>query len=160
MINVTPRIQKSLYRLQLTSIRISSSGGFIVRTLVASTSVALSLVLTPAHGADFGGGIGGGLAVVVHTAPFVSYDFEPGIVVREYWLEPWDGRHYFPSGGKLPVLGRREEVKPASATTKRNFYRQWSTFPVDTIQQPPLILNQQQYFPHAAPAPATPELSK
>jgi hypothetical protein len=116
--------------------------------------------VTPARAADLGGGVANGLPPVIHTAPFVSYDFEPGIVVREYWLEPWDGRHYFPSGGKLPVLGRREEVKPAAAAAKRNFYREWSSFPIDTIQQPPLILNQQQYFPRAARTPVTPELSK
>lgn len=121
----------------------------------------MSLALMPARAADIGGGLAGGWAAV-HTAPFVSYDFEPGIVVREYWLEPWAGRHYFPSGGKLPVLGRREELKPAAETGKRNFYREWSSFPVDTIKQPPLILNQQQYFPHATPVPAAPapELSK
>ena len=130
-----------------------------MRYLVTSVAVAATLAFAPARAADIGGGLAGGWAGAVHTAPFLSYDFEPGIVVREYWLEPWAGRHYFPSGGKLPVLGRREEIKPAAAPGKRNFYREWSSFPIDTIRQPPLILNQQQYFPHAAPAPA-PEVSK
>jgi hypothetical protein len=127
---------------------------------VTSVAFAIGLTLAPSRAADLGGGLVGGWAGTVHTAPFSSYDFEPGIVVREYWLEPWAGRHYFPSGGKLPVLGRREELKPAANTGKRNFYREWSSFPVDTIQQPPLILNQQQYFPHAAPAPVTPAPAK
>jgi hypothetical protein len=135
-------------------------GAFAVRIVVSIIAAALSLTCAPARAADLGGNGAGGW-VAVHSAPFVTYDFEPGIVARAYWLEPWAGRHYFPSGGKLPVLGRREEIKPASATSKRNFYREWSSFPVDTIKQPPLILNQQQqYFPQAAPAPATPELSK
>jgi len=134
-------------------------GAFVVRIRVSIIAAALSLASVSTQAADLGGNGAGGW-VAVHSAPFVAYDFEPGIVAREYWLEPWAGRHYFPSGGKLPVVGRREEVAPAAPTGKRSFYRQWSSFPVDTIQQPPLILNQQQYFPQAAPAPATPELSK
>lgn len=104
---------------------------------------ATALLHAPARAADMSGGWGG----AVHAGPFVVYDYEPGIVVRQYWLPPWAGRHYFPSGGKLPVVGRREVIPPAPVSDKRSFRREWTTFPIDTIQTPPLILNQQQYFP-------------
>ena len=91
-------------------------------------------------------------AGAVHAEPFVVYDYEPGIVVRTYWLRPWGGRHYFPSGGKRPVVGRHEQLDPTPVSSKRNYERDWSSFPVDTIEQPPLILNQQQYFPSAQPS--------
>jgi hypothetical protein len=128
-----------------------------VRIVVASFMiVACVLWHGPARAAD----LAGGGAVAVHGEPYVFYDFEPGIVVRAYWLEPWAGRHYFPSGGKLPLLGRHEQLKPAAVSTKNSFHREWSSFPIDTIEQPPLILNQQQYFPHANPAPPSPAVSK
>jgi hypothetical protein len=132
-----------------------------MRVVLASVMIAAAaLSSAPAPAADLGGGAGT-WAGAVHAGPYVSYDFEPGIVVRAYWLTPWAGRHYFPSGGKLPVVGRREEATPAPVSDKRSFHREWSSFPIDTIQQPPLILNQQQYFPGIAapPAPA-PSVSK
>ena len=97
--------------------------------------------------------------IVTCEGPFVVYDYEPGIVIRTYWLPPWAGRHYHPSGGKLPVLGRREQITPASVSGKRSWRRERSSFPVDTIQQPPFFLNQQQYFPSSESAPP-PTVSK
>jgi hypothetical protein len=96
----------------------------------------------------------------VRAEPLVAYDFEPGIVMRAYWLTPWAGRRYFPSGGKMPVVGRREVIEPAKASGKTTFHREWSSFPVDTIEQPPLILNQQQYFPSGGAAPSVTVPSK
>jgi hypothetical protein len=61
----------------------------------------------------------------------VAWDFEPGVVVRAYWLPPYANRHYFPSSGEQPRLGRQEglgsRVKPTPA---ESFYREWSSFPV------------------------------
>jgi hypothetical protein len=129
----------------------------IVRIVVASFVVVAGVLWhVPARAAD----VAGWSAAAVHAEPYVFYDFEPGIVVRAYWLEPWAGRHYFPSGGKLPVVGRREQLKPAMISEKNSFHREWSSFPVDTIEQPPLILNQPQYFPRASDAPPSPALSK
>jgi hypothetical protein len=56
----------------------------------------------------------------------------------------------------MPVVGRHERLSPKPVSEKRNFRREWQTFPVDTIQQPPLILNQQQYFPNGGAAPLPP----
>ena len=125
----------------------------MVRIISASLMIAAALVAAPARAAD--------LATVwagaVHAEPFVVYDYEPGIVVRTYWLRPWAGRHYFPSGGRKPVVGRHEQLT-AAPVSDRTYRRTWSSFPVDTIQQPPLILNQQQYFPSGETTP--PSVSK
>ena len=59
------------------------------------------------------------------------YDYEPGVVTRDYWLMPWRDHHYFPWTGKRPKIGRlernsaRQKVKPAMS-----FYREWSNQPV------------------------------
>ena len=121
----------------------------MVRTVSASLIIAAALLTAPAHAADLASVWAG----AVHAEPFVVYDYEPGIVVRTYWLRPWAGRHYFPSGGKMPAVGRREELTPTPVSGKRDYRRNWSSFPVDTIEQPPLILNQQQYFPSSEAKP-------
>ena len=130
----------------------------MVRIVFASLMIAAALFTAPARAADFAGGWAG----AVHSEPFVVYDYEPGIIVRAYWLRPWAGRHYFPAGGKMPIVGRREQLAPTPVSGKRNFQRDWSSFPIDTIEQPPLILNQQQqYFPSGQPSgEATPPVSK
>jgi hypothetical protein len=67
----------------------------------------------------------------------VEWDFEPGVVVRAYWLPPYANRHYFPSSGEQPRLGRQEglgsRVKPTPA---ESFYREWSSFPVQAGPAP------------------------
>jgi hypothetical protein len=131
----------------------------MVRVAFAGLMISAALFTAPARAADLGGGaIGEAWAGAVHAGPFVVYDFEPGVAVRVHWVEPWAGRHYFPSGGKMPVVGRREHVPATPVSEKRNYHREWQGFPVDTIQQPPLILNQQQYFPSGEAAP--PAVSK
>jgi hypothetical protein len=64
------------------------------------------------------------------AAPLVIYDYQPGVTVRAYWLEPWHRIHYFPKSGKKPKVGRVEDFfintgriqKPAES-----FQREWST---------------------------------
>jgi hypothetical protein len=120
----------------------------IVRIASAVLMIATALVTAPARAAD----LATAWAAPVHAEPLVVYDYEPGIVVRTYWLGPWGGRHYFPSSDKRPVLGRREQLVPA-AVSDRTYRRSWSSGPIDTIQQPPLILNQQQFFPSGETTP-------
>ena len=84
-----------------------------------------------------------GAAILAPAGQIVEWDFEPGVVVRAYWLPPYANRHYFPSSGETPRLGRKENlessVKPEPA---KSFYREYSSFPVE----PPLM----------APLPADP----
>ena len=110
----------------------------------------------PARAADLGVGVGYG--GTVRAEPLVYFDFEPGITVREYWLTPWAGRHYFPSGGKMPVVGRKEILAPTPAAGKRNFERSWSSFPIDTIQQPPVVYAPTYLNGGFAPPPPAPTL--
>jgi len=59
----------------------------------------------------------------------VVYDFEPGIVVRPYWLAPWRHRHYYPATGEKPEIGRDEDLSALTGDTERPeaFRRHWST---------------------------------
>jgi hypothetical protein len=67
-------------------------------------------------------------AVGRHAGQVWILDDQPGVVVRAYWLAPWQGRHYYPVTGKRPRVGRLERVsatrhyKPAES-----YYRYWST---------------------------------
>jgi hypothetical protein len=115
-----------------------------VRILFAAIAISLvsSLVSpAPSRAADLdGGSYGGGSYGAVHAWPTVEYDFEPGVEFRAYWLRPWAGRHYFPAGGAAPVVGRKEVLGPTPVSNgKQNFHRQWSSAPIDTIEQPPLV---------------------
>jgi hypothetical protein len=58
----------------------------------------------------------------------VVYDFEPGVVVRPYWLAPWRHRHYFPHTGEQPEIGRDENLSAPSGRRKpaETFRRHWS----------------------------------
>lgn len=56
------------------------------------------------------------------------YDDQPGVVVRAYWSEPWQGRHYFPFDGIRPRLGRRENLSAPSHPSKpaQSYSRTWN----------------------------------
>jgi len=125
----------------------------MVRIVPAVLMIATVLIAVPARAADLATTWAG----PVHAEPFIIYDYQPGIVVRSYWIGPWAGRHYFPSSDRKPILGRREQLVPA-AVSDRTYRRTWSSGPIDTIQQPPLILNQQQFFPSGETTP--PPVSK
>ena len=61
------------------------------------------------------------------VGPIVIYDYQPGVVVRAYWLSPWRNRHYFP-------FGAAQHQSDAAWTTGRckpaeDFERSWSTAP-------------------------------
>jgi hypothetical protein len=126
----------------------------MLRLVLASLMIAAALLSAPARAAD----LGVTLVSAVRAEPFVVYGFEPGIEIRAYWVRPWAGRRYFPSGGRMPAVGRLEENRPAAVSKDRNYRREWQAFPVDTIEQPPLVLNQQKYFPSSEAAP--PAVSK
>lgn len=66
-----------------------------------------------------------------HTSPIYVYDFEPGVVVRAYWIPPWRNRHYFPATGEKPESGRLEDLTASTPMPEpaENFQRSWSTAP-------------------------------
>lgn len=68
-------------------------------------------------------------AIGQRTAPLVVYDYHPGVVVRAYWLAPWRHRHYYPTTGEKPEIGRDEDLSAAGSPPEpaETFYRSWST---------------------------------
>lgn len=65
------------------------------------------------------------------------YDNQPGVLVRTYWQAPWRNRHYFPTMGKRPRLGRVENLSARRASKPaESYYRFWSTPPVFLPEQP------------------------
>jgi hypothetical protein len=79
-------------------------------------------------------------AIFAPAGQIIEWDFEPGVVVRAYWLPPYAGRHYFPTSGTAPQVGRKENlessVKPEPA---KSFHREWSSSPVDFGGPAPLM---------------------
>ena len=62
------------------------------------------------------------------AAPLVIYDYQPGVIVRAYWLKPWRNRHYFPTTGTVPEVGRLEDLSAERETPEpaESFFREWS----------------------------------
>ena len=68
------------------------------------------------------------------AAPLVIYDFQPGVVVRAYWLAPWRHRHYFPFGADKAELPPADNTPLEPAET---FERYWSTSQTFIRELPP-----------------------
>ncbi len=77
-------------------------------------------------------------AIGHRTAPLVVYDFQSGVVVRAYWLAPWRHRHYFPTTGEKPEVGRDEDLSATSSAPEpaETFQRYWSTSSAFLPEQP------------------------
>lgn len=76
--------------------------------------------------------------VARRAAPLVIYDYRPGVIARAYWLAPWRHRHYFPTTGEKPEIGRDEDLSVNSATPEpaETFQRSWSTSSAFMHEQP------------------------
>jgi len=102
-----------------------------MRFLITTVFVAAVLTFAPAHAADLGRG--GGFAGGVYAGQIEIFDYEPGVVVRAYWLPPWNNRHYFPVSGSKPKVGRVEDQSQRGTGERAGeFYREWSSFPIET----------------------------
>jgi hypothetical protein len=137
-----------------------------MRALVAVVLIVLAAA-APARAADlveapddFSGEVqydAGGFAGV-RAEPVLIYDYQPGVIVRSWWLSPWHQRHYFPTTGVKPKVGRRENLaaryKPVPAQA---FYRAWSTNSL-FIDLPPLraVAIDDEGIPRRRKAPAKP----
>jgi hypothetical protein len=56
------------------------------------------------------------------------YDNQPGVFVRAYWRAPWRDHHYFPATGKMPTVGRAENLNAHGMPHQpaKTFQRFWS----------------------------------
>jgi hypothetical protein len=74
-------------------------------------------------------------AIGRRVAPLVVYDYEPGVVVRAYWIPPWRHRHYFPTSGQAPVVGRDEDLAASGPPPEpaETYFREWTNAP--TVQR-------------------------
>jgi hypothetical protein len=96
---------------------------------------AADLPLRPAPGRNVGLHY---RAIGRHVAPLVIWDYEPGVVVRAWWLPPWRHRHYYPATGKRPRIGRRESWRVRGEATEpaETFYRTWTTTSAFVSERP------------------------
>jgi len=89
--------------------------------------LALAIVGISAAGAE---GLRRHSSPGVRIAPLVIYDYQPGVVVRAYWLAPWRQRHYYPTTGERPDVGREEDLTNGAGSPPEpaeSFQRSWST---------------------------------
>ena len=105
-----------------------------MRALVAIAIIACGLAgATAARAADVAIGRSGNYSgrhfeYAQRAEQLVIYDYQPGVVVRAYWSEPWRGRHYFPTTGKRPRIGRLENLSARSVSKPaESYFRFWST---------------------------------
>ena len=95
--------------------------------------------------------------------PQVTYQYEPGVAMRAYWLPPWRNHHYFPRTGKRPAIGRYEKLSARHRRTRAaaSYERYWSSasaFPCDCAwlrarDEQPLPLRRDDRIPSAPEAP-------
>jgi hypothetical protein len=107
----------------------------VVSSLIVAAGIAAA---TNAYAADLSFVAPAYESALVRTSQIMFYDNDPGVVTRAYWLAPWGGRHYFPSNGKKPKVGRRENLtlrypRPEPAET---YFRYWSTQPAVVSERP------------------------
>jgi hypothetical protein len=116
-----------------------------MRVLFAAGLIAVGLAgVSAAKAADLpsvpsGNFITHASSVGYRTSPLVIYDDQPGVVVRAYWLAPWRHRHYFPTTGEKPEVGRDEDLSAgagAAPEPAETFQRYWSTSAAFQPEQP------------------------
>jgi hypothetical protein len=112
----------------------------------AIAAIAFCVASSVAVAAD---GPAGGAAVGpvpdgLHTSPYLArieplivYDYQPGVIVRSYWLPPFENRHYFPKTGKRPKVGRHEHKTSGRDATAQDYFRAWGVSSVFAPQLPP-----------------------
>ena len=103
-----------------------------MRVLFALALIALGLSALGLAGvtAASAGNARGYSVIGGRAAPLVIYDYQPGVVVRAYWLAPWRHRHYYPTTGEKPEVGRDEDLSTGASGAPEpaeTFQRSWST---------------------------------
>jgi hypothetical protein len=77
-------------------------------------------------------------AIAFHVSPLVIYQYEPGVMVRAYWRAPWRNRHYYPTTGTKPEVGRDEDLSATGSAPEpaESFHRTWSSSSAFMQEQP------------------------
>lgn len=93
----------------------------------------------------------------VRSGAVIVYDNQPGVLVRAYWYPPWNNRHYFPSEGRRPRVGRLEHMPARRLTMAEDYFRYWSTSSI-MIPETPRYRPRNFAPPSAEPLPPLPPL--
>jgi hypothetical protein len=128
-----------------------------MRALATIAGLIAGVAAGQACAADRMAGAGAGVShhyhhhasAAVRAPMLLLYDDQPGVYIRPYWAPPWRHRHYFPSTGRKPKVGRRENLaaryypKPAKSfrrswSTSSGFVTEWPRGPVFDFDPPPL----------------------
>lgn len=104
-------------------------------TICLAAGSAATAADAPAGGPAAGNGVY--VPYIARIEPVIVYDYEPGVIVRSYWLPPWQGRHYFPRTGKRPKVGRHEHKMPARQSAAEDYFRSWAVSSVFAPELPP-----------------------
>jgi len=101
-----------------------------MRVLFALAAIVLGVASADAADLDFSRGLRDGYAAYgARAQQIIVYDYRPGVIVRAYWRAPWRNRHYFPTTGEKPEIGRDEDLAAPSnvSAAPDSFERSWST---------------------------------
>src|SRR5262245_3181103 len=99
-------------------------GRIVSAILIGAGSVAAANAADISAGFNVNGNVYSPL--VSRIEPVIVFDYEPGVIVRTYWLPPWRNRHYFPRTGKRPKIGRREILPKNRMSKPEEYFRFWS----------------------------------
>ena len=111
-----------------------------MRVLIAAAVFAFGSAGAHAADLDYSRGYSDGYSGPGYRgAQVVIYDYQPGVLVRAYWRAPWRHRHYYPTTGEKPEVGRDEDLTAASnvSAPSETFQRYWSTCFACLIERPP-----------------------
>jgi len=121
-------------------------GGIAGAILIGAGSVAAASAADISAGLNVNGNLYS--PAVARIGPVIVFDYEPGVIVRRYWLPPWRNHHYFPRTGKRPKIGRREILPKHRMSKSEEYFRFWSasSFPDSpgSYAMPPASDSEQQ----------------
>jgi hypothetical protein len=117
-----------------------------MRVVIAAAAIAFGIAGAEAADLDLSRGYS---ATVNRSGQIVIYDYQPGVVVRAYWAAPWGHRHYYPSTGEKPAIGRVEDLTETTTAPKQaeTFQRSWSTCAVCLGGRVPAGINERDAGP-------------
>jgi hypothetical protein len=129
-----------------------------MRVLLALALLAFGI--TSARPADLPGERGVGqysyrAVTGTRAAQSVTYQYEAGVLVRAYWRAPWRHRHYFPTTGEQPEIGRDEDLSATGGPLEpaESYHRYWSTSSAFSGESPRAVLRALDQAPPAGAEP-------